>query len=68
VAGRCLLGPAELRAAGIEAAYALTDLEDDVGRCIEQAGPLLERLAGRIARDRLDTSAAGVPARAGERS
>jgi glycerate 2-kinase len=57
VAGRCLLGAAELHAAGIDAAYALTDLESDVRRCIEQAGPLLEQLASRIAADRLG----GVP-------
>jgi glycerate kinase len=45
VAGRCLLDPAELRGAGIGAAYALTDLEPDVDRCVRDAGPLLERLA-----------------------
>jgi glycerate kinase len=72
VAGRCLLGGAELHAAGIDAAYALTDLESDVRRCIEQAGPLLERLGERIARDRLGGPPAGAPAgdgtRAGERT
>ncbi|MCV2487742.1 glycerate kinase [Geodermatophilus sp. YIM 151500] len=52
VAGRCLLDAAALRAAGIDAAYALTDLESDVGRCMQHAGPLLERLGARIARDR----------------
>jgi len=67
VAGRCLLGEAELRGAGIDAAYALTDLESDVRRCIEQAGPLLERLATRIARDRLGAPAPGVPAEEGTR-
>ncbi|WP_448623745.1 glycerate kinase [Geodermatophilus sp. URMC 64] len=60
VAGRCLLGGAELRAAGIDAAYALTDLETDVRRCMAQAGPLLERLGERIAHDRLGVSVAGV--------
>jgi glycerate kinase len=58
VAGRSLLADAELRAAGFDAAYALTDLEDDVQRCIEQAGPLLERLAVRIAEDRLGAAPA----------
>jgi glycerate kinase len=53
VAGRCLLDPDDLRGAGITAAYALTDAEPDVDRCIREAGPLLERLAARIARDRL---------------
>ncbi|GGO03055.1 glycerate kinase [Microbispora rosea subsp. aerata] len=43
------VGDDELRAAGIEAAYALTDIEPDVGRCLAEAGPLLERLAARVA-------------------
>jgi glycerate kinase len=51
VAGRCLLAPAELQAAGIRAAYALTDLEPDPARCMIEAGPLLERLAARVASD-----------------
>jgi glycerate kinase len=53
VAGRCLLGRAELQDAGLAAAYALTDLEPDLERCIREAGPLLEQLAQRIARERL---------------
>lgn len=53
VAGRCQLDAGELHAAGIAAAYALTDAEPDVDRCIRQARPLLERLAERIARERL---------------
>ncbi len=53
VAGRLALDPDRLRAAGIEAAYALTDIEPDVARCIADAGPLLERLATRLAHDRL---------------
>lgn len=53
VAGRCLLTPAELTAAGIRAAYALTDIEPDQARCMTQAGALLERLARRVARDHL---------------
>jgi glycerate 2-kinase len=53
VAGRVALGRPELAAAGIEAAYALTDIEPDVTRCLADAGPLLERLAGELARDRL---------------
>ena len=51
VAGRRTLSPAELRAAGISAAYALTDIEPDVSRCMTNAGPLVERLAGLIAAD-----------------
>ncbi len=52
VAGRCVLTADELRAAGIEAAYALLDEEPDADRCMREAGPLLERLSERIARDR----------------
>ena len=51
VAGRCTLTPDELRAAGIARAYALSDIESDLERCIAEAGPLLERLAERIAAD-----------------
>ncbi|MFD1535955.1 glycerate kinase [Nonomuraea guangzhouensis] len=53
VCGRRTLSDAELRAAGIEAAYALTDLEPDTVRCMADAGPLLERLAAKLAADRL---------------
>ncbi|MGW0201420.1 glycerate kinase [Nonomuraea sp. NPDC003201] len=49
VCGRRTLTDDELRAAGIEAAYALTDLEPDPERCMAEAGPLLERLAARLA-------------------
>jgi glycerate 2-kinase len=51
VAGRLLLSPAELEPAGILAAYALTDIEPDPDRCMTEAGPLLERLAAKIAAD-----------------
>ncbi|WP_246149099.1 glycerate kinase [Nonomuraea turkmeniaca] len=54
VCGRRTLSDEELKAAGIRAAYALTDLEPDLGRCIAEAGPLLERLAARIAADHLE--------------
>jgi glycerate kinase len=40
----------ELRAAGIEEARALTELEPDVERSIAEAEPLLERLAERLGR------------------
>ncbi|MEU4835272.1 glycerate kinase [Streptosporangium sp. NPDC023615] len=49
VCGRRALTDEELRAAGITAAYALTDLEPDPAVCMAQAGPLLERLAGTVA-------------------
>ena len=51
VAGRCQLTSVELAGAGIAAAYALTDLEPDPGRCMAEAGPLLRRLAHRVAVD-----------------
>ncbi|MER7129050.1 glycerate kinase [Streptosporangium saharense] len=49
VCGRRSVSDEELRAVGIEAAYALTDIEPDPHRCMTEAGPLLERLTGRIA-------------------
>jgi glycerate 2-kinase len=51
VAGRSLLDPADLAPTGIRAAYALTDIEADPARCMSEAGPLLERLATRVAAD-----------------
>ncbi|GHH62590.1 glycerate kinase [Streptosporangium violaceochromogenes] len=53
VCGRRDLGDEELRAAGIVAAYALTDIEPDPARCLADAGPLLERLARTVAREHL---------------
>ncbi|MBF8194375.1 glycerate kinase, partial [Nonomuraea sp. K274] len=57
VCGRRTLDDAELKAAGIQAAYALTDLEPDPARCMAEAGPLLERLAARIAAEHLHEAA-----------
>jgi glycerate 2-kinase len=51
VCGVCTLTAAELHAAGIAAAYALTDIEPDIAICRAQPGPLLERLAHQIAED-----------------
>src|SRR6201986_4590181 len=51
VAGVCSLSPGQLRSAGIARAYALADIEPDLARCLAQPGPLLEELAGHIARD-----------------
>jgi glycerate kinase len=51
VAGVCALSEARLRAAGIAAAYALADIEPDLARSMAEAGPLVERLAERIAAD-----------------
>lgn len=49
VAGRNLLSTDQLTAAGVRQAYALTDIESDVQRCIDDPGPLLTRLGRRIA-------------------
>ena len=51
VCGQLALPPEELRRMGIHREYALTDVEPDPARCMAQAGPLLETLAERIARD-----------------
>ncbi len=59
IAGTCTLTSAELRRAGIEAAYALADIEPDVGRCLAHAGPLLEEAARRLAADWLPAGAQG---------
>ncbi|MDP9861761.1 MULTISPECIES: glycerate kinase [Streptosporangium] len=53
VCGRRDLGDEELEAAGITAAYALTDIEPDPAVCMSEAGPLLERVAREIARRHL---------------
>jgi glycerate 2-kinase len=53
VCGRTTLDPERLRGAGIDAAYALTDIEPDPQRCFDEAAPLLERLGERLARERL---------------
>ena len=58
VCGRNLLSRPELSAAGIDAVYALTDLEADVTRCMTDAGPLLERVGSLIARSRLSAARA----------
>lgn len=51
VAGRVAVTPDQLAAAGIRAAYPLSDLEPDVERSIADAGPLLAKLAPVIARE-----------------
>jgi glycerate 2-kinase len=51
VCGRSLLTVERLRSAGIEQAYALTDIEPDLQRCLTEAGPLLEQRARALARD-----------------
>ncbi|MEW2624471.1 glycerate kinase [Streptomyces sp. NPDC048106] len=51
VCGRLALAEPALRKAGITRAYPLTSVEPDAARCIAEAGPLLERVASRIAED-----------------
>ncbi|MFI5691837.1 glycerate kinase [Kribbella sp. NPDC051586] len=53
VCGVNRLEPHQLREAGVRAAYALTDLEPDVQRCIAEPKPLLEQLGERIAVEHL---------------
>jgi len=53
VCGTSKLSSADLHGAGIDAAYALVDIEPDVARCMTDAAPLLERLGQEIARDEL---------------
>lgn len=53
VCGVNRLEPHQLQEAGVQAAYALTDLEPDVQRCIAEPKPLLEQLAERIAVEHL---------------
>lgn len=49
VCGVNRLDPARMRAAGIEAAYTLADVEPDLQRCLTDGIPLLERLGEQIA-------------------
>ena len=51
VAGRCLLSDDQLRAAGIAAAYPLSDIEPDVTTSIRDAARLLTRVGEQIAHD-----------------
>jgi glycerate kinase len=60
VAGRCLLAPDALARAGISRAYALTDIEPDPARSMTHAGPLLVRLARRVADDWLAAADRGL--------
>jgi glycerate 2-kinase len=56
VCGTNRLDPDDLCQAGIVAAYALTDLEPDVRRCIADPVPLLRQLGERIAANHLPRS------------
>ncbi len=61
VCGQNTLDATTLRAAGVAAAYALTDVEPDVGRCLTEPGPLLEQLGARLAADAQRRSGATNP-------
>ncbi|MGQ4619226.1 glycerate kinase [Nocardia sp. R7R-8] len=54
VAGRTLLAPDEIEAAGFADCYALADLEPDPERSMAEAAALLERVGTRIADEWLD--------------
>jgi glycerate kinase len=56
VSGRLDLRPEQLAQAGVKQAYALTDIEPDLARCLAEPGPLLERLARTLAEDWLSGS------------
>ena len=56
VCGRSLLEPGKAHELGIRRVYALSDLEPDPSICMRDAAPLLERLAGILAREELGTS------------
>ena len=67
IAGRCTLSTAQLHAAGIQAAYALADIEPDPARSLASAGPLLEEAARRLAADWLPAGVQGeTPGGGGE--
>ncbi|WP_344021258.1 glycerate kinase, partial [Kribbella jejuensis] len=53
VCGVNRLSPEQLKEIGVAAAYALTDVEPDVRRCIAEPRPLLEELGERIAVEHL---------------
>jgi glycerate 2-kinase len=53
VCGRTTLDQAQLEGAGIRAAYALTDIEPDVRRCMVDGASLLRTIGARIAADHL---------------
>ena len=56
ICGRNLLSMEELNRAGISAAYALTDIETDIERCVSEAGPLLVRVGSIVARSWLSAA------------
>ncbi len=61
VAGRVTLTPAQLAEAHLTAAYALTDLEPDVGRCLRDAADLLVEVGARVAAEHLPPAGGTTP-------
>ncbi len=57
VCGRNTLSLDQLHEAGIRAAYALSDIEPDLARCMSEGAFLLETLGARIAADHLASHA-----------
>ncbi|CAN5555793.1 glycerate kinase [soil metagenome] len=57
VCGRTTLSPARLAEAGIQATYALSDLEPDLQRSMSGAASLLEQLGQQIAREHFEAGA-----------
>lgn len=51
VAGQCAVSADRLRASGIDAVYALTDLEPDPARCVSDARALLTTVSARLAKE-----------------
>jgi len=49
VCGRTTLTDEQISTSGFRAVYSLTSIEEDVEKCITQAGPLVEKLGGIIA-------------------
>jgi glycerate kinase len=63
VCGRTTLDAERLRHAGIQTAYAISDIESDLQRSFDEAAALLEQIGERLARDRLLTETAETGAR-----
>jgi hypothetical protein len=61
IAGRVSLPAGALAGRGHRARYALSDVEPDLARSMAGAGPLLEKLAGRVASDWLAGAAGTEP-------
>lgn len=62
VAGTAPLSADRIPATGLRAVYTLSGLEPDLARCLTLAGPLLERLAARIAAEWLAGRPSSPPA------